>query len=80
MTQEEKLELLEEVLDMDKEDIDRLPRLAARNRHRTPRPPSSYPARIASSMETLQGRDIYPPTRSGKKHGNIGNRLRTRTA
>jgi len=35
---------------------------------------------IASSMETLQGRDIYPPTRSGKKHGNIGNRLRTRTA
>ena len=58
----------------------RLPRLAARNRHRTPRPPSSYPARIASSMETLQGRDIYPPTRSGKKHGNIGNRLRTRTA
>lgn len=43
-------------------------------------PPSSYPARIASSMETLQGRDIYPPTRSGKKHGNIGNRLRTRTA
>ena len=48
--------------------------------HRTPRPPSSYPARIASSMETLQGRDIYPPTRSGKKHGNIGNRLRTRTA
>ena len=44
------------------------------------RPPSSYPARIASSMETLQGRDIYPPTRSGKKHGNIGNRLRTRTA
>lgn len=58
----------------------RLPRLAARNRHRTPRPPSSYPARIASSMETLQGRDIYPPTRSGKKHGNIGHRLRTRTA
>lgn len=58
----------------------RLPRLAARNRHRTPRPPSSYPARITSSMETLQGRDIYPPTRSGKKHGNIGNCLRTRTA
>ena len=29
-------------------------------------------------METLQGRDIYPPTRSGKKHGNIGHRLRTR--
>ena len=58
----------------------RLPRLAARNRHRTPRPPSSYPARIASSMETLQGRDIYPPTRSGKKHGNIGHRLRTLTA
>ena len=58
----------------------RLPRLAARNRHRTPRSPSSYPAGIATSMETLQGRDIYPPTRSGKKHGNIGHRLRTRTA
>ena len=56
------------------------PYLYWKDGHRTPRPPSSYPARIASSMETLQGRDIYPPTRSGKKHGNIGHRLRTRTA
>lgn len=37
------------------------------------RAPSSYPARIAS-METLAD-EIYALTRSGKKHGNIGNCL-----